>query len=278
MVRYFVAFLGIHCVSTSTTTINLRKGRYMGTNSKPLAGKAALVTGGSRGIGAAIARRLAGDGAAVALTYTSGQAKAGEVVRAIESSGGKAVAIQADGADAQAVKNAVAETVRAFGRLDILVNNAGIVVIAPLDQVSLEDFDRLVALNIRGVFVATQEAARHMGEGGRIINIGSVNADRVPFGGISVYSMTKAAVAGLTRGLARELGQRGITINAIQPGPVETDLNPASGPFAETMKSFMALKRYGKPDEIAGVVAYLASPEAAFVTGASLTIDGGFAV
>jgi 3-oxoacyl-[acyl-carrier protein] reductase len=254
------------------------KEKSMSTNPKPLAGRAALVTGGSRGIGAAIARRLAQDGAAVALTYTSGQAKAAEVVRAIELAGGRAMAIQADSTDPKSIKNAVAGTVNAFARLDVLVNNAGAVVIAPLDQVSLEDFDRLVALNIRGVFVATQEAVRHMGEGGRIINIGSVNADRVPFAGISVYSMTKAAVAGLTRGLARELGGRGITINAIQPGPVETDLNPANGPFAETMKSFMALKRYGKPDEIAGLVAYLAGPEAAFVTGASLTIDGGFAV
>jgi 3-oxoacyl-[acyl-carrier protein] reductase len=249
----------------------------MSTNSKPLAEKAALVTGGSRGIGAAIAKRLAFDGASVAITYTSGQAKAAEVVRAIELAGGQAVAIQADSADAGAVQNAVAETVQAFGRLDVLVNNAGIAILAPLDQVSLEDFDKLVAVNIRGVFVATQAAAARMGEGGRIINIGSVNADRVPFAGASVYSMTKAAVAGLTRGLARDLGPRGITINTVQPGPVATDLNRPDGPFAETMKGFMALKRYGQDSEIAGFVAYLAGPEAGFVTGACLTIDGGFA-
>jgi len=249
----------------------------MSTNTKSLAGKVALVTGGSRGIGAAIAKRLAADGAAVAITYTSAQQKAVDVVRAIEATGGRALAIRADSADVNAIRNAVAETVRTLGRLDVLVNNAGIAVIAPLDQFSLEDFERSVAVNVRAVFVAAQEAARHMTDGGRIINIGSVNADRMPFAGGGVYAMTKAAVAGLTRGLARDLGPRGITVNNVQPGPVETDLNPADGPFAETLKGFMAIKRYGQGDEIAGMVAYLASPEAAFVTGASLTIDGGFA-
>jgi 3-oxoacyl-[acyl-carrier protein] reductase len=248
----------------------------MSMNTDRLAGKVALVTGGSRGIGAAIAKRLAQEGAAVAITYTSGQHQAGEVVSAIESAGGRALAIQADSGDAKAVQNAVAETVKDLGRLDILVTNAGIAVIAPVEQFSLEDFDRMVAVNIRGVFVATQAAARQMGEGGRIITIGSTNADRMPFGGGSVYAMTKAAVAGLTRGLARDLGPRGITVNTVQPGPVETDMNPANGPFAETLKSFLALKRYAKGEEIAGLVAYLASPEAGFITGASLTIDGGF--
>jgi 3-oxoacyl-[acyl-carrier protein] reductase len=243
---------------------------------KTLTGKVALVTGGSRGIGAAIAKRLAQDGAAVALTYASAPQPAEEVVRAIEAEGGRALAIRADSSDAEAVKNAVTETVRTFGRLDVLVNNAGIAVISPLDQFSLADFDRLVAVNIRGVFVAAQEASRHMGEGGRIINIGSVNADRMPFVGGSVYAMTKAAVAGLTRGLARDLGARRITVNNVQPGPTETDMNPAEGAFAETMKSFMALDRYGQGEEIAALVSYLASPEAAFVTGASLTIDGGY--
>jgi 3-oxoacyl-[acyl-carrier protein] reductase len=242
-----------------------------------LAGKVALVTGGSRGIGAAIARRLARDGAAVALTYASSPGKAEEVVRAIEADGGRALAIRADSADARAVGSAVAETVRAFGRLDVLVNNAGLLTMAPLDQMALDDFDRMVAVNVRAVFVAAQEASRHMGEGGRIITIGSVNADRMPFAGGAVYAMTKAAVAGLTRGLARDLGPRGITVNNVQPGPIDTDSNPAHGPFAESLKSFMALSRYGHGDEIAGLVAYLASPEAAFVTGASLTIDGGFA-
>jgi 3-oxoacyl-[acyl-carrier protein] reductase len=242
-----------------------------------LAGKVALVTGGSRGIGAAIAQRLARDGAAVAITYVSAQQKADEVVRAVEAAGGRALAVRADSADAEAVKSAVAETVRTFGRLDVLVNNAGIAVVMPLDQFSLNDFDRMVAVNVRGVFVAVQEASRHMGEGGRIITIGSVNAERMPFAGGSVYAMTKAAVAGLTRGLARDLGPRGITVNTVQPGPVDTDMNPADGPFAESMKGWMALGRYGLAGEIAAMVSYLASPEAGFVTGASLTIDGGFA-
>jgi len=242
-----------------------------------LAGKVALVTGGSRGIGAAIAKRLANDGAAVAITYSNGQQKADEVVRSIEAAGGRALAIRADGADSTAVKSAIAQTVKTLGRLDVLVNNAGIAVIGPLEDFKLEDFDRTVAVNVRAVFVAAQEAARHMQDGGRIITIGSVNADRMPFAGGSVYAMSKAPVAGLTRGLARDLGQRGITVNNIQPGPVETDMNPANGPFAETLKGFMAIKRYGRGDEIAAMVSYLAGPEAAYVTGSSLTIDGGFA-
>jgi 3-oxoacyl-[acyl-carrier protein] reductase len=244
---------------------------------KILMGKVALVTGGSRGIGAAIATRLARDGAAVALTYANAQQKADEVVRAIEAAGGRALAMRADSADAAAVQSAVAETVRTFGRLDVLVNNAGIAVVAPLDDFSLDDFDRMVAVNVRGVFATIQAASRHMSAGGRIITIGSVNADRMPFTGGSVYAMTKAAVAGLTRGLARDLGPRGITINTVQPGPVDTDMNPADGPFAESMKGMMALGRYGQGDEIAGLVAYLASLDAGFVTGASLTIDGGYA-
>ena len=242
----------------------------------PLSGKAALVTGGSRGIGAAIAKRLARDGADVAITYASAQQKADEVVHAITASGRRGFAIRADSGDAQAVQGAVAETVRELGRLDVLVNNAGIVVVAPLEDVSLQDFDRIVAVNVRAVFVAAQAASKHMGAGGRIITIGSVNADRVPVAGLSVYAMTKAAVAGLTRGLARDLGPRGITVNNVQPGPVDTDMNPADGAFAETMRSFLAVGRYGTGDEIAAMVAYLAGPEAGYVTGVSLTIDGGF--
>jgi 3-oxoacyl-[acyl-carrier protein] reductase len=246
-------------------------------NTKDFPEKVALVTGGSRGIGAAIAKRLAVEGANVAITYSSAEQKAEEVVRAIEAAGVRGLAVRADSADANVVKNAVAETVRTFGRINVLVNNAGIAIIAPLDQFSLEDFDRCVAINVRAHFVAAQEAARHMTEGGRIISIGSTNADRMPFAGGAVYAMTKAAVAGLTRGLARDLGPRGITVNNVQPGPVDTEMNPATGPFAESLKALMALPRYARGDEIAAMVAYLASSEAAFVTGASLTIDGGFA-
>lgn len=244
--------------------------------SQKLSGKVALVTGGSRGLGAAIAKRLAHDGAAVALTYTSSPQKADEVVRDIEAVGGKALAIQADSADMEAGKHAVAETVNTLGRLDILVNNAGVLTVAPIDQFSIEEFDRLVAVNVKGVFVATQEALRHMGEGGRIIMIGSVNSDLMPFAGGSIYALTKGAIASFTRGLARDLGSRGITVNNIQPGPIDTDMNPADGDFAPEWIKRTAIGRHGQSDEVAGMVSYLASPESAFVTGASLKIDGGF--
>jgi 3-oxoacyl-[acyl-carrier protein] reductase len=242
-----------------------------------LSGKVALVTGGSRGIGAAIAKRLAREGAAVALTYTSSSAKADEVVSEIEAAGGKALAIQADSADATAVQNAVEQTVTTLGRLDILVNNAGVATIAPFDEFSLEDFDRILDVNVRGVFVAIQAAAKHMGAGGRIVTIGSTNADRVPFAGAAPYAMSKAAIVGLTKGLARDLGPKGITVNNVQPGPVDTDMNPAEGEFSELVKSFLAIPRYAHGEEVAAMVAYLAGDEAGFVTGASLNIDGGFA-
>jgi 3-oxoacyl-[acyl-carrier protein] reductase len=241
-----------------------------------LKGKVALVTGGSRGIGAAIAKRLAREGANVAITYANAQSKADEVIRAVQAAGGRALALRADSGDSKAVQAAVTETVRVLGRLDVLVNNAGIALMGPLEKFSLDDFDRMVAVNVRAVFAATQQAARHMSDGGRIITIGSVNAERMPFEGGSVYAMTKAAVAGLTRGMARDLGPRGITVNTIQPGPIATDMNPPEGDFAESLKSLMALKRYGRGDDIAGMVVYLAGPDASFVTGASLTVDGGF--
>jgi 3-oxoacyl-[acyl-carrier protein] reductase len=244
---------------------------------RPLQGKAALITGGARGIGAAIAKRLAEDGAAVAITYSASKAKADEVVRSLQAAGNKALAILADSADPAALATAVNTTAKAFGRLDILVNNAGIATVKPIDQFTLEDFDRLMAINVRAVFVAAKEAARHVRDGGRIITIGSVNADRMPFAGGSVYAMSKAAVAGFTRGLARDLGSRGITVNVVQPGPVDTEMNPAEGPFATSLKALMALPRYGNAEEIAGMVAYLAGKDAGFVTGACLTIDGGFA-
>jgi 3-oxoacyl-[acyl-carrier protein] reductase len=250
----------------------------MSTNSKKLNGKVALVTGGSRGIGAAIAKRLAADGATVALTFSSGMQNAEEVVRSIEAAGGRALAIRADNTDAGAVKRAVSETVNSFDGLDVLVNNAGIAIFKPLDELSIDEFDRIVAVNVRAVFVAAQEAARYMKEGGRIITIGSINADRMPVVGGSIYGMSKAAVAGLTRGLARDLGPRGITVNVVQPGPVDTDMNPATGPFAEILTPHLAIKRYGQGDEVAALVSYLASDESAYVTGTALTIDGGFGV
>jgi 3-oxoacyl-[acyl-carrier protein] reductase len=252
--------------------------KIMNTNiTKKLAGKVALVTGGSRGIGAAIAKRLAADGAAVALTHSASPAKADEVVRSIKAAGGKALAIKADAADTEAVRLAVAKTIGAFGGIDILVNNAGVGTIAPIEQFSLEDFDKLIAVNVRGLFVATQEAARHMREGGRIIHIGSTNKERMPFVGGSVYALTKAAVAGFTKGVARDLGPRGITVNNVQPGPIDTDTNPADGDFAKTLVPITALERYGNTDEIASFVAFLASSEASYITGASLLADGGFA-
>ncbi len=249
----------------------------MNTNSQKLSGKVALVTGASRGIGAAIAKRLASDGAAVALTYSSSPDKAEEVVRAIETAGGKALAIQADAVDEKAVRAAVTKTVSKFGGLDILVNNAGVALMSPIEKYTIEDFDKSIAINVRSLFIATQEASKHLRDDGRVIHIGSTNSDRMPFAGGSVYALTKAAIVGFTKGLARDLAPRRITVNNIQPGPVNTDMNPENGPFAESLKSLMALKRYGSADEIAGMVSYLAGPEASYVTGASLLIDGGFA-
>lgn len=238
--------------------------------------KRALVTGGSRGIGAAIVKRLAREGAHVALTYVSKPDQAHETAQAAQALGVRGLAIQADSANAEAVAAAVERTAAELGGIDILINNAGVASLAPIDAFSLNDFDRTFAVNVRAVFVATQAAVKHMKEGGRVINIGSCNAERMPFAGGAVYAMSKAALVGLVKGLARDLGPRGITINNIQPGPVDTDMNPATGEFAETLKKMMALPRYGTADEIAAMVAYLAGPEAGFVTGASLTIDGGF--
>lgn len=241
-----------------------------------LKNKRALVTGGSRGIGAAIVKRLADEGADVALTYANKQEQADAIVDAVRALGVRGVAMRADSADAHAVVDAVERTVRELGGIDILVNNAGIAVMAPVTEYRLEDFDRMMAVNLRAVFVASQAAVRHMGPGGRIIMIGSCNADRMPFMGGSVYAMGKAALVGLVKGLARDLGPRGITVNNVQPGPTDTDMNPAHGEFAENLRKLMAVSRYGSAEEIAGMVAYLAGPEAGFVTGASLTIDGGF--
>lgn len=239
-------------------------------------GKRVLVTGGSRGIGAAIVARFAQGGADVALTYSSSSKRAEEVVALAKDLDVNAIAIQADSADANAVIAAVERTAAEFGGIDILVNNAGVAMMAPLDEFTLEDFDRTLAVNVRAVFVAIQAASKYMQQGGRIINIGSTNAERMPVAGGGVYAMSKSALQGLVKGLARDLGPRGITINNVQPGPVNTEMNPESSEFAETLKGLMALHRYGTVEEISSMVAYLASAEAGYITGASLMIDGGF--
>lgn len=239
--------------------------------------RVALVTGGSRGIGAGIARRLASDGNRVAITYTQSVTAANQLVDEISRDGGTVIAIRADSAAESDVLTSVRETVREFGPVDILVNNAAVGGLYPLHEMSISDIDRMLAVNVRAMILATQEVLTRMGVGGRIINIGSVNADRMPIAGGSVYSCTKGAVAGFTRGLARELAPKGITINNIQPGPVDTDLNSATGPQASLMLDAMAMTRFGSVHEVAALVAFMASPAAAFITGTSITIDGGFA-
>jgi 3-oxoacyl-[acyl-carrier protein] reductase len=241
-----------------------------------LSNKVAFVQGGSRGIGAAIVKRLVQEGALVAFTYVSSPDKAQALVSELEAKGGRALAIQADSSDSTALQQAIRIAAETFGRLDILVNNAGVLAMGPVEEFKLEDLDRTLDVNVRSVFVATQEAVRFMREGGRVITIGSTNADRMPFAGGAVYAMSKSAIVGLTKGLARDLGPRGITVNNVQPGPVDTDMNPADSDFADALKGLMALPRYGKAEEIASFVAYLAGPEAGYITGASLTIDGGF--
>ena len=242
---------------------------------KTLEGKTALVTGGSRGIGAAIAKRLAADGANVAITYAKDKEAAASVVKAIEASGRKGVAIQADAADAKAVKGAVEKTVATFGRLDVLVNNAGTGFPKTFEETPQEELDRVIDVNVRGVFATTQAALKHLKSGGRIIMIGSCVGERLLTPGLVPYSATKGAVKMFTQGLSREVGSRGITVNNIQPGPIDTDLNPAAGDWAEPQKAYTALNRYGKVEEVAALVAFVASPEASYITGANLTVDGG---
>ena len=230
--------------------------------SKKLEGKVALITGGSRGIGAAIAKRLAADGARVAITYTKGADSAAAVVKAIERAGGKAIAIQADAADAEAGKAAVEKTVATLGRLDVLVNNAGTAIPKTFEETTLEEMDRVLDINVRGVFVATQAALKHMKEGGRVITIGSAVGERAVAPGLVPYAATKGAVKMFTQALSREVGSRGITVNNVQPGPIDTDLNPASGHWAVPQKAATALDRYGLVEEIAAMVAFVAGPEA----------------
>jgi 3-oxoacyl-[acyl-carrier protein] reductase len=240
-----------------------------------LKGKVALVTGGSRGIGAAIAKRLAADGATVAITYTKDATSASAVVKAIEQSGGKALAIQADSGNADAVKAAVEQTVSTFGGLDVLVNNAGTAIPKLFEETSLEEMDHMIGLNFRGVLIATQAALKHLKTGGRIINIGSCVGERLMTPGLVAYAATKGAVKMFTQGLSREVGARGITVNNVQPGPIDTDLNPAAGDWAVPQKAATALGRYGTVDEVAALVSFVASPESSYITGANLTVDGG---
>lgn len=243
----------------------------------PLQDKIAFINGGSRGIGAAIARRLAADGASVALTYHGSAAAAEALSAEIESAGGRALALRCDAADPASLREAIDSVASRLGRIDILVNNAGVFRAGAIDTATVEDFDYTVAINVRSVFAATQAAVRHMPQGGRIVNISSCNALRMPMPGAALYAMSKSALTGLVKGLAYDLAPRGITINNVLPGPVDTDMNPEHTEFGQSLHRFMALQRHGRPEEVAAMVAYLAGGEAGFVTGADLLIDGGFA-
>jgi 3-oxoacyl-[acyl-carrier protein] reductase len=240
-----------------------------------LTNKIALVTGGSRGIGAGIAKRLAADGASVAITYSKGADAAAAVIKEIERAGGKAIAIQADATDAKATVAAVEKTVATYGRLDIFVNSAGTAIPKPFLETTLEELDSVINLNFRGALIATQAALRHMQKGGRIIMIGSCVGERMMTPGLVPYAATKGAIKMFTQGLAREIGGQGITVNNVQPGPIDTDLNPAAGDWATPQIANTALGRYGQVEEIAAMVAFLAGPEAAYITGANMTVDGG---
>ncbi|MFC7710084.1 SDR family NAD(P)-dependent oxidoreductase [Micromonospora lupini] len=241
-----------------------------------LDGKAALVTGGSRGIGAGIALRLAQDGADVALTYRQDATQAAAVVKQIEALGRRALMIQADNADPTAVRDAVDRTAAELGRLDILVNNAAVFLVGAVGDLGAAELEQTIAVNVRAPYLAVRAALRHLGDGGRIISIGSNVGERAVFPGLALYSMSKTALVGLTRGLARELGPRGITVNLVNPGPTDTDANPADGPNAAAIAGFTAVGRYARPADIAATVAHLAGPEAGYVTGAVVNVDGGF--
>ncbi|ULE33204.1 SDR family oxidoreductase [Mycobacterium sp. IDR2000157661] len=240
-----------------------------------LTGKAALVTGGSRGIGAAIAERLADLGADVAVTYARSRERADEVAERIAAKGRRASAIRADSGAADEVLAAVEQTVATFGRLDILVNNAGIFPFGPVEEVSIEEIDRALAVHARAAFLASQAAVGHLPPGGRIVSIGSNLAERVPFPGVTLYAMSKSALIGFTKGLARDLGDRDITVNLVQPGSTDTDMNPADAPDADGQRALSALGRYAAAGDIADAVAFLAGAGAANITGAVLTVDGG---
>ncbi|MFG2786281.1 SDR family oxidoreductase [Streptomyces sp. NPDC048419] len=247
----------------------------MTTTYGTLEGKVALVTGGSRGIGAATAVRLAREGADVALTYVNGKEAAQDVVRRIEALGRRAVALRADAADADEAAGAVARAAESLGGLDVLVNNAGVGVLGPLEGLSLAEVDRVLAVNVRGVFLTSQAAAARMPSGGRIVTVGTCMTQRVPGPGGTLYATSKAALVGLTKALARELGARGITANIVHPGPTDTDMNPADGPYAPDQAAMTALGRFGTAEEVADTVAYLAGAD--YVTGAEFAVDGGHA-
>src|ERR1700755_1298777 len=255
----------------STGLFTETKGRFM----SKLANKVAFVTGGSRGIGAAIAKRLAADGASVAITYAKDASAASAVVKAIELDGGKAIAIRADAADVDAVKGAVEKTVATFGQLDVLVNNAGTAIPKPFEETTLEEMNRVIDINVRGIMATTQAALKHMKDGGRIIMVGSAVGERAVAPGLVPYAATKGAVKMFAQALSREVGSRGITVNNVQPGPIDTDLNPASGDWAVPQKAATALDRYGHVDEVAALVAFVAGPDSSYITGANLTVDGG---
>ncbi|MFC4021114.1 SDR family oxidoreductase [Micromonospora sp. GCM10011542] len=241
-----------------------------------LDGKVALVTGGARGIGAGIALRLAQDGADVALTYRQSAEQAATVVKQIQALGRRALAVEADSGDPAAVRDAVERTAIVLGRLDILVNNAAVFLVGAIDDLGSDELEQTIAVNVRAPYVAAQAALRHLGEGGRIISIGSNVGERAVFPGLALYAMSKTALVGLTRGLARELGPRGVTVNLVNPGPTDTDANPADGPNAAAIAGFTAVGRFARPADIAATVAHLASPEAGYVTGAVVNVDGGF--
>lgn len=244
---------------------------------RPLAGKAAIVTGGSRGIGAAIVRRLARDGAAVAFSYAASADRANALVAEVEAAGGRAIAFRADQANADEVRQLVTRAYAALGQLDILVNSAGVFVTGPVDDpaADLAAFDRQLDVNVKGVATAVRAAVPLLREGGRIISIGTTGAVHIPFAGAADYVASKAAVAAYTRGWSRDLGPRNITVNLIQPGAINTEMNPEDGPFADTLKGMASLGRYGQPEDIATAVAFLAGPDASYITGATLNVDGG---
>ncbi|VVE29017.1 oxidoreductase [Pandoraea capi] len=240
-----------------------------------LSGKVAFITGGGRGIGAAIARRFAREGAAVCITYVTSAQEAASLVADIEREGGRAMALQAEGADMQAIQTAIRAAAEHFGKIDVLVNNAGMLHVDTIDKFPVETMQRMLAVNVAGVFVAIQESMRFMPDGGRVINIGSITSDYVPIAGASVYATTKGALASMTRALARDLGTRGITVNNIQPGRIDTDMNPADGPMAGRLSASIALGHYGEVEDVASLAAFLAGPEAKFITGANMKVDGG---